>query len=85
MQCRRADGLQAMIQTCIVHLICNSLNYVAWKDRKALAAQLKPVYEAVNAQAAEAALTAFEQGHYGMKCPPILAGSSVIPASRTAC
>ena len=62
---------KAMIQTCIVHLIRNSLNYVAWKDRKALAAQLKPVYEAVNAEAADAALTAFEQGIYGIKCPPI--------------
>ena len=62
---------QALIQTCIVHLIRNSLNYVAWKDRKPLAAQLKPVYEAVSAEAAEAALTAFEQGPYGIKCPPI--------------
>ena len=62
---------KAMIQTCIVHLIRNSLNYVAWKDRKPLAAQLKPVYEAVSAEAAEAALTAFEQGPYGIKCPPI--------------
>ena len=62
---------KAMIQTCIVHLIRNSLNYVAWKDRKPLAAQLKPVYEAVSADAAEAALSAFEQGQYGIKCPPI--------------
>ena len=62
---------QAMIQTCIVHLIRNSLNYVAWKDRKALAGQLKPVYEAVSAEAAEAALGAFEQSPLGIKCPPI--------------
>jgi transposase-like protein len=61
----------AQIQTCIVHLIRNSLSYVAWKDRKALAAELKPVYQAANAEAAEAALTAFEQGPWGRKCPPI--------------
>lgn len=60
-----------MIQTCIVHLIRNSRNYVAWKDRKPLAAQLKPVYEAVNAEATEAALAAFEQSHYGLECPTI--------------
>jgi transposase-like protein len=62
---------QAMIQTCIVHLIRNSLNYVAWKDRKALAGQLKPVYEAVSAQAAQDALDTFEQSPLGIKCPPI--------------
>ena len=62
---------QAMIQTCVVHLIRNSLNYVGWKDRKALAAQLKPVYQASNAEAAEAALAAFEQSPLGQKCPPI--------------
>lgn len=61
----------AQIQTCIVHLIRNSLSYVAWKDRKALAAELKPVYQAADAEAAEAALTAFEQGPWGRKCPPI--------------
>lgn len=53
---------QAQIQTRIVHLIRNSLSYVAWKDRKALAAELKPVYQAANAEAAEAALAAFEEG-----------------------
>jgi transposase-like protein len=62
---------QAQIQTCIVHLIRNSLSYVAWKDRKALAAELKPLYQAANAEAAEAALTAFEQSPWGRKCPPI--------------
>jgi transposase-like protein len=37
---------QAQIQTCIVHLIRNSLNLASWKDRKLLAAALKPVYQA---------------------------------------
>ncbi len=63
----------AQIQTCIVHLIRTSLNYVGWKDRKALAAELKAIYQAANADAAETALTEFEQGAWGKKCPPIAA------------
>lgn len=62
---------RAQIQTCIVHLIRTSLNYVGWKDRKALAADLKAIYQAANAQAAEAALLELEQGPWGRKCPPI--------------
>ncbi len=53
---------QAQIQTCIVHLIRNSLSHVGWKDRKALASALRPIYQAPDALAAEAALEAFEQG-----------------------
>lgn len=48
------------LQTCIVHLIRNSLTFVNWKDRKPLAAALRVIYTAVNAQAAAAALDAFE-------------------------
>jgi transposase-like protein len=62
---------QTQVQTCIVHLIRNSLNFVGWKERKALAAELKSIYQADNAQAAEAALSAFEQGSWGKKWPPI--------------
>lgn len=62
---------QAQIQTCIVHLIRTSLNHVGWKDRKALAVELKTIYQAANADAAQAALTEFEQGTWGRKCPPI--------------
>lgn len=32
------------LQTCIVHLIRNSLGYASWKDRKALAAAIRPIY-----------------------------------------
>lgn len=56
---------QAQIQTCVVHLIRNSLSQVGWKDRKALATDLKPIYQAPDALAAEAALEAFEQGRWG--------------------
>jgi len=62
---------QAQIQTCIVHLIRNSMNFVGWKDRKALSAALKSIYQAANAETAEAALDAFEQGPWGNKWPPI--------------
>jgi transposase-like protein len=62
---------ETQIQTCIVHLIRTSLNYVGWKDRKALATELKTIYQAANAEAAQAALTVFEQGPWGCKYPPI--------------
>lgn len=55
---------QAQIQTCIVHLVRNSLSYVGWKDRKALSDDLKPIYQAPDALAAEAALETFEQGRW---------------------
>ncbi len=62
---------QTQIQTCIVHLIRNSLNFVGWKDRKPLAGELKAIYQAANADAAAAALEAFAQGPSGKKWPPI--------------
>src|ERR671939_2100763 len=52
----------AMVQTCIVHLLRHSLEFVAYKDRKAVAAALKEIYRAVDAKAGEAALSAFEAG-----------------------
>lgn len=62
---------QAQIQTYFVHIIRNSLNYVGWKDRKALAAELKTIYQATSAEAAEATPSAFESGVFGQRCPPI--------------
>ena len=64
---------QAQIQTCIVHLIRNSLNLASWKDRKELAASLKPVYRAAHAQAAAEALDAFAQSEWGIKFPTVVA------------
>ena len=52
---------QAQVQTCIVHMIRASLNYASWKERKALAADLKPIYRAVNAEAAAVALDDFRE------------------------
>jgi putative transposase len=79
------DGLKGMpealgavypattLQTCIVHLIRNSLDYASWKDRKALAAAIKPIYTAAGADAAEAELDAFEAGLWGKKFPTVVA------------
>lgn len=64
---------QTTLQTCIVHLIRSSLDYASWKDRKALAAALKPIYTAPSAEAAEAELDAFEQGPWGQKFPTVAA------------
>jgi putative transposase len=79
------DGLKGMgealeavfpattLQTCIVHLIRNSLDYASWKDRKPLAAAIKPIYKAVSAEAALAELDAFEQGEWGKRFPTVVA------------
>lgn len=49
------------VQLCIVHMLRNSFKYVSWKDRKAVAAALKPIYTAVNEQQAELALNKFAE------------------------
>jgi len=90
------DGLKGMaealavvypattLQTCIVHLIRNSLDYASWKDRRALAAAIKPIYTAASAESAEAELAAFETGPWGERFPTVAAAwrrawSNVIP------
>jgi len=90
------DGLKGMaealavvypattLQTCIVHLIRNSLDYASWKDRRALAAAIKPIYTAASAESAEEELTAFEAGPWGERFPTVAASwrrawSNVIP------
>ena len=79
------DGLKGMpealaavspattLQICIVHPIRNNLDLASWKDRKALAAAIKPIYTAVSAEAAEAELDAFEVGPWGQKFPTVVA------------
>jgi putative transposase len=61
---------QAWVQTCIVHQIRNSMRFVAYQDRKRVAAELKPVYRAINADAAADALEAFDD-KWGEKYPMI--------------
>lgn len=58
-------------QTCLVHLMRQSLELACWKERKALAAALRPIYTAASAEAAADALTAFEAGPWGQRFPTI--------------
>ena len=79
------DGLKGMaealaavfpattLQTCIVHLIRNSLDFASWKDRRALAQAIRPIYTAASAEVAEAELLAFEHGPWGRKFPTVVA------------
>jgi putative transposase len=62
---------QATVQTCVVHLIRAAMRFVNYKDRKAVAAALKEIYQAVDAAAGEAALAAFEDDPWGRKYPAI--------------
>lgn len=62
---------EAVVQTCIVHLLRNSMAFVSWKDRKGLASALKEIYRAASADAAEQALTTFEAGPWGLRYPAI--------------
>ena len=62
---------QAQVQTCIVHLIRTSLDFVSYKDRKAVAAALREIYRAKDADAGAAALDAFAAGSWGLKYPAI--------------
>jgi transposase-like protein len=61
---------QAWVQTCIVHQIRNSMRYVTYQDRKKVAAALRPVYRAINAEDAERALSEFDLA-WGGKYPMI--------------
>jgi transposase-like protein len=49
------------VQLCLVHMVRHSLSYVGWKERKAVAADLKAIYRAATEAEAEEALRAFEQ------------------------
>ena len=52
---------KAKVQLCIVHMVRNSLRYVSWKERKAVAADLKAIYQSVTVEEAELELTRFEE------------------------
>ena len=60
-----------VVQTCIVHLIRHSMDFASWKDRKILAGELKAIYRAKDADAAKAAMEAFDSGPWGQKYPAI--------------
>jgi putative transposase len=79
------DGLKGMsealaavfpattLQTCIVHLLRHSLDFVSWKERKRLAAALRPIYTAASAEAAAAALDVFASSPWGRRFPTVVA------------
>ena len=79
------DGLKGMsealaaafpattLQTCLVHLMRNSLDFANWKERKPLAAALRPIYTAASADAALTALDTFEHGPWGIRFPTVVA------------
>ena len=52
---------RTQVQLCIVHMVRNSLSYVSYKDRKAVASDLKSIYRAATDAEAEQALTEFAQ------------------------
>jgi putative transposase len=62
---------KATVQTCIVHVIRASLRFVSWKERKAIAADLKPIYKAATREEAEAALDALEDA-WGATHPQVI-------------
>jgi putative transposase len=62
---------QTIVQTCVVHLIRNSMDFASWKDRKAIAAELKKIYRAKDADAGAKALDEFDASPWGKKYPAI--------------
>ena len=52
---------KTQVQLCIVHMVRNSLKFVSWKDRKAVAADLKRIYQSVTADEAELELEVFAE------------------------
>lgn len=51
---------QTIVQTCIVHMIRNSVRFVAWRDRREVVRDLKQVYNASSPEEADHALAHFE-------------------------
>lgn len=68
-----ATWTQATVQTCVVHLIRAAMRFVGYGDRKKVAAALKPVYTAANAEAARRELDAFADSVWGKKYPHAVA------------
>ena len=93
---RPASRPETMVQTCFAHRVRHSLNFRAWKDRKAVAARLREVDSAGTAEAARDALEAFD-AESGRQYPsiarawrrawdevtPFFAFSPEIPARRS--
>jgi transposase-like protein len=61
---------QTTVQTCVVHLIRNSVKFCSWKDRRAVVKALKPIYQAATVDAAADAMDDFEL-EWGDRYPAI--------------
>ncbi len=61
---------ETQVQLCIVHMVRNSLRFVPWKDKKAVVADLKTIYTAINAEAAWENLKTF-RSKWNEKYPTI--------------
>ena len=61
------------VQTCVVHLIRAAMRFVSYNDRKAVAAALKPIYQAADADTARIELEAFKASELGRKHPHTVA------------
>jgi putative transposase len=64
---------ESTVQTCVVHLIRTAMRFVSWRDRRAVAAALKPVYQASDAEAARDELDAFAASELGRRNPHTVA------------
>ena len=62
---------QTVIHQCVVHRVRQSLTYVSWRDRKAVAALLRAIYQAASEAAAQHALGALEAHPLGQRYPEI--------------
>jgi transposase-like protein len=72
-----ADALQTVfpdtqVHRCVVHLVRQSLRFVSWKDRKPLAALLRPIYEAPGEEQARTALAAVAASPYAQRYPDVV-------------
>jgi putative transposase len=63
----------ATVQTCVVHLIRAATRFVNYKDRKTVTAALRPIYQAVDADAAKVELDAFAASELGKRYPNTIA------------
>ena len=64
---------QTTVQTCVVHLIRAAMRFVSYKDRRAVAAALKPIYTAATVEAAETALLELSDSELGGRYPAAVA------------
>jgi putative transposase len=68
-----ATWTRATVQTCVVHLIRAAMRFVNYKDRKTMAAALRPIYQAGDAEAARVEFETFTASVLGKKYPNTVA------------